>query len=160
MNAYINSILIVAVIGGVVSSLVSSNKLRRHINYIIGLISTLILLSPIVSFITNLDSIKETVNNFISNTISNQALNNTNSIIINTGVEKVCEGVKTLVIDKYNFDEKDICIDIITDTTDISSIRITRICITLKNKATWSDAESIEKYVENYVGCDVLVIKK
>ena len=160
MNAYINSILIVAVIGGVISSLVSSNKLSKHINYIVGLVSTLILLSPIVSFISNMENIKNTINNFISDTISGEALNNTNSLIVNTGVEKIAEGVKTLVIDKYNFDENDVYVNVITDTTDISSIRITRISITLKNKATWSDAENIEKYVENYVGCDVLVIKK
>ena len=160
MNAYINSILIVAVIGGVISSLVSSNKLSKHINYIVGLVSTLILLSPIVSFISNMENIKNTINNFISDTISGEALNNTNSLIVNTGVEKIAEGVKTLVIDKYNFEENDVYVNVITDTTDISSIRITRISITLKNKATWSDAESIEKYVENYVGCDVLVIKK
>lgn len=160
MNAYINSILIIAVVGGVASSLVSSNKLKKHINYIIGLVSTLILLSPIVTFISNIENVKDTINNFISDTISGETLNNTNSLIVNTGVEKISEGVKTLVVDKYNFEETDVYVNVIADTTDISSIRITSICITLKNKATWSDAESIEKYVENYVGCDVYVIKK
>lgn len=160
MSGYISSILVIAVVGGIVTSLVSSSKLKKHISYLIGLASTLVLLSPIATIFSSIDTIKENIESFINNTLTSDALNNTNSLIVTTGIDKISQGIKEVIINKYKFDENEVQIDIKTDSTDITSIKITQICITLTGKATWTDADNIEKTIEDYVGCNVIVKKK
>ncbi|MBQ7788222.1 MAG: hypothetical protein IJ398_01045 [Clostridia bacterium] len=162
MNGYIYTILVVAIIGGIVNSIVSESygSLKKHINYVIGLICVICLIAPLSTLIKNSGEIKESISGFFDNVVNEEYLDSSNSLIVNTGVEKVCLGIKSTVIDKFGFDENDVIVTLETDTQNIDSITITKINIVLSGKASWTDVKNVKDYIENLVGVKADVTRR
>ena len=129
MNAYFNSIISIAVLGGIASSLITSEKLKKYVRYLISLITILIILSPIASMVSNFDSIKYKFESFIENAISGETISKANSIIVSTSLEKITYGIKELIINKYNLNNEEISVEAVVDSSKIESIKITQINI-------------------------------
>lgn len=161
MELYFNSILTISVIGGIITCLLPQNSkgLKKYVQYIVGLICTITLLSPLTSVIGNISGFKNNISDFFDNTLSQDAIDKHNDLILNAGVEKVGEGIKSVLIDKFKFDENDITVKIITNTNDISAIKISKIIIILKNKATWENPNNIKDYLEGMISCEIEIKK-
>ncbi|MBQ8545907.1 MAG: stage III sporulation protein AF [Clostridia bacterium] len=161
MNTYTLTILTVSLVGGIINSLVASNNgLKKYISYIVSLVCVVCLISPIGSLIGNIANIKSNINDYVEEVFSSDAYNNSNSLIINTGKEKVCEGVKEIIKDRYGFDDNEVIVDLELDETNIQAIKIEKINIILTGKASWSDVNTVEEYIKDMVGCDISVKRK
>ncbi|MBO5092687.1 MAG: hypothetical protein J6K52_03905 [Clostridia bacterium] len=162
MNGYIYTILVVAIIGGIVNSIVSESygSLKKHINYVVRLICVICLIAPLSTLIKNSGEIKESISGFFDNVVNEEYLDSSNSLIVNTGVDKVCLGIKSTVIDKFGFDENDVIVTLETDTQNIDSITITKINIVLSGKASWTDVKNVKDYIENLVGVKADVTRR
>ena len=80
MKSYITGILTIAFIGGVVSSLVSNKKqnTKKYINFLIGLISAIILMTPIIKTVKDTAIMKNKITNFIETLTDTDKITNIN----------------------------------------------------------------------------------
>ena len=126
MKVYIYSILILAIISGIIKAITSdfSNSTKKYISFICGIVMILVIITPFASAVSNVGNIKEYVNNVIQNKNYNDKIDQSNSIIINTGREKICEGLKEAIISKFKFDPRDVYVDVEIDKSQISSVKI------------------------------------
>ena len=162
MNTYISTIITVSVISGIISSVISSinDGIKKQINYIIGLICVIVLLSPIISIVNNATEFKNSISNFFESITTEEKINDSNEIIVNTGIEKICQGVKESIVQRFGFDEKEVIVDAELNDTNINSISISKINVVLTGKASWSDVDTVKKYLEDLIGCDASVTRK
>ena len=161
MKAYIITIISVSVIAGIISFLFSTNSsvLKRHINFITGLICAIVFITPIASIAKNSLEIKDSVTSIISG-ISDNDTSLSNKIIVQTSVEKICEGIKNTVINKFSFNENDVSVTATINDKNIEAITIDEIIITLSNDAIWYDDEKIKEYVTDITDCNVFIVRK
>ena len=160
MKAYILTIISVSIICGILSSLLSNNKLKKYVNFIAGLICTIALLSPITAIATNTFKISGSITNFVNNLDVQENVNKSNQIIINKGTEQICQGIKNAVISKFNLSENHVTVKITINDENIDALILKEIIIVLSDSATWSDEIEIKKYVENLIGSKVTIKKK
>lgn len=161
MNKYISSILIISLVGGIVNSLLDNFKdTKKYVNYFLSLIMVICMISPIASLLGNLSTIKENFYNYFDELTNNESLNGNNEIIINTGTEAIIKGIKNTIIENFDFDENEIIVNLETDTTNIEAIKITKINVILTGKASWSDVDTVKKYLENVVGGEISVCRR
>ena len=161
MNTYISTILVSAVIGGIVSSFLpkSGEGIKKHINLIIGLICAIVLLTPIVKVAKNTTFLKDGIDSIIESLDISSTIDKSNEIIVETSIENICNGIKTSICDKYNFKNEDVSVSAVLDKKNIEKIKITKITVTLKNQATWQDEKDVQKYIESLAGCPTEIIK-
>lgn len=161
MNSYINTILSVSVVGGIINSIApTKSNFKKYISYIVGLVCVLCLISPLSTFILNTQGLKESINNFTNNIFIRDEIENANSLIVNTSKDHICNGIKQTLLDKYGFDENEILVELDIDTSNIEAIKIDCVNITLTGKASWSDAKRIEEYLNNLIGTEIEVKRK
>ena len=116
--------------------------------------------SPIFSVIKSTEGIKDNINSFFDEITNNDKLDGLNEIIVNTSTEAVIKGIKNTIIERFDFDENEVFVEIETDKTSIESIKITKIKVILTGKASWSDVETVKEYLANMVGGDVSVTRR
>ena len=162
MTGYLRSIVILAIISGIIKAFFtdSSSNTKKYINFLIGLIMVAVIISPLRDLRAKLNYAKDYITDFSNGIFANDVIDKSNYIIIKSSKEKICEGIKEAVISKYNFDTRDIYVDIVMDTTEISAIKITGVNIILTNRASWSNVDEVKKYTENLVGVRVNVTRK
>ena len=162
MKSYLLTILILAIICGIISSLISetSQGTKKYVNFIMGLIMVITIMLPFKSLAHGASNIKDTINSFFNSVNTQQIIDKSNTVIINSSKENICKGIKNSLISKYGFDEKDVDISLEIDESEISAIKITGVNIVLTGKASWSDLNEISKYMENLVGVSVNVTRK
>ena len=161
MEKYINSIITISVVGGIITTLLpeKSSNLKKYVTYLIGLICALTILSPITSIINNVSNIKNNINDFFNDTFSQEAIDSSNNIIIDTSIDKVSDGIKTTLVNKFKIDSKELDVNIEINNEDISSIKITSITIILRGNATWENENSIKEFLEGIVSCEIKIKK-
>lgn len=162
MNSYIYSIIAVSVVGGIISTLTHGNEsgIKKNINFIIGLICAIILLSPIISLISSKEAIENKINGFFDSMKYEEMIDKSNNLVVNTSIDKVCAGIKATIIDKYKFDEREVYVNAEINDESISSITISKIIVTLTGRASWSDVDTVKEYLDNLVGCNIEVNRK
>ena len=66
MSEYIYSILVISVISGIIKAIISSFNpgIKKQINYLVGLICALAILSPLASLVADITSTQEKINSF------------------------------------------------------------------------------------------------
>ena len=162
MSGYLRSIIILAVISGIIKAFFTdaSTNTKKYINFLTGLVMVVIIISPLKDLRVKINNAKEYISDFSNGIFASDAIDKSNYIIIKSSKEKICEGIKEAVISKYGFDKRDIYVDIIMDTTEISAIKITGVNIILTNRASWSNVDEVKKYTENLVGVKVNVTRK
>lgn len=160
MNAFLKSILILAVISGIINSLVSQASIKKYINYLIGLIMALIILTPLFNILSTFGKVTEYIDDFYHSIRTEEILEGSNSIIVNTSEEKVCSGIKDMIISKFGFDKTDVYVSLECNTSNISSIKITAVNIILTNKASWSDTSAVKAYLDKTIGCKINVTRR
>jgi len=162
MSGYLRSIIILAVISGIIKAFFTdaSTNTKKYINFLTGLVMVAIIISPLKDLRVKINNAREYISDFSNGIFASDVIDKSNYIIIKSSKEKICEGIKEAVISKYGFDKRDIYVDIIVDTTEISAIKITRVNIILTNRASWSNVDEVKKYTENLVGVKVNVTRK
>lgn len=160
MNGLLKSILVLAVISGIINSLVNSGVIKKYVNYFISLIVVLVLLSPLFKILSSFDSIKEYINNFIHSIKTEEIIDNSNELIVNTSEKRVCDGIKEMIISKFNFESTDVYVSLECNKSEISSIKITAVNVILTNKASWSDTDAVKAYLDKAVGCKINVTRR
>lgn len=161
MNTYFNTILTVSLVGGIISSFVPERSgLKKYIGYIISLVIILCLVSPLTSILTSTIQFKESINNFLDKISVSEDIEKSNSLIINSSKEKISNGIKEVIIQKYKFDESEVIVDLILDTEEIDSIRVERVLVTLTGKSSWSDVGAVKEYLNNIIGTETEVRRK
>lgn len=160
MKQYILTILIVSIVGGMLSSLVSNKneQIKKQINFLIGLICALVLLSPLVDIVNNTSKIENKIESFTSQFDSTPNTNIKQDIVITTGIEKIEDSIKYEIVKNYKIKEESVNVDIILN--EEKEITIKSVLITLTNDAIWLDENSIIEFTENLVGVKVTIIKK
>ena len=158
MKNYVSTLLVVSVVGGIVSSLCSSlSNIKKYVNYFVGLIAIICMLSPLVSFVTSIQSTKDYITEYFNSLASEEIINNSNDIIINSGIDSIKEGIKKAVIDKFGFRESDVIIELEIDKSNVEAIKIKKINIILTGEASWSDVDKVKSYLENIIGGNISV---
>jgi len=109
--------------------------------------------------LSNISSLQGSINSFFDETISQNAINQTNSVIIDTGIKSVEDGIKSLLVDKYSLSENEIKVKATINDENITSIKITSIEIRLTKASTWQDSQKIKEYLEGILGCEIKIIK-
>ena len=161
MNAYITSLITISIIGGLLSNLVSSfSSIKKYVNYFIGLIAVICMLSPLISLVKNLSFAKEKINDFFDGIANEEIINNSNNLIITTGIDSVKNGIKNTIIEKFDFDENEVIVELETDQNDIEAIKITKVKVTLTGKASWSDVDKVKEYLIDIIGGEISVVRK
>ena len=161
MNKYINTILTVSIVGGIINSIAPGKLIiKKYVGYIVSLVCILCLISPLINILVNTNNIKEGIKNFTSSIFLKEELQNSNSLIINTGTDYICDGIKQVIIDKYGFDEKDIDIELVLDKTNTEALKIQCVNVFLTGKASWSDANRIEDYLNDLIGTEIEVKRR
>lgn len=161
MSYFLNSILVLAIASGIVSSILcGSETLKRYISYFLSLIMLVVLLTPLFKIFSSFDSIKEYIKDFSHSIKTEEIIDNSNTLIVNTTSERVCKGIKDLVITKFGFDENDVYITLELDEYDISAIKIRCVNVVLTNKASWSDTDKVKEYLDKTVGCQINVTRR
>lgn len=161
MSSYITSLITISIVGGLVCNIVSTFKdIKGIVNYFIGLLAVICLLSPIISFITNINSLKAKINDYFDSFASEEIIDSSNNLIINAGVDSIKAGIKDSIISKFKFDENEVIVEIDTDTSSIEAVSIKKITVILTGKASWNDVDQVKEYLENIIGGSIVVIRK
>ena len=160
MNGYIITLLVISFVGGIINSILPNGGLKKYVKYIISLVCVISLVSPLSSIVLNASSIKDGVTSFVDKIIINDKVEISNSLILNTSAEKISEGIKDTIINKYNFEEKEVFVDVIFNKKNNAAITIDKIEVSLTGKASWSDCERIEEYLKSLTGCNISVKRR
>ena len=162
MKSYIYTILALAVVCGIISSLLSDTNqgTKKYVNFLMGLVMVITIMMPFKNLTYGISNIKNAVNGFFDNIKIQQIIDNSNTVIINSSKENICKGIKNSLLSKYGFNENEVEISLEIDTSEISAIKITGVNIILSGKAAWSDVNEVSKYMENLVGVNVNVTRK
>ena len=161
MKMYINTILTVSLVGGIINTLAPSKSgLKKYVNYITSIVCVLCLISPLTTLLSNTSSLKESINNFVDKIFVVENIDSANSLIVNSSKEKIEEGIKEAIIQKYGFNENEVIVDLILDTNKIDAIKIECVNVTLTGKASWSDTKTVKDYLNNLIGTEIEVKRR
>lgn len=160
MNDFFNAILIFSVISGIISSLIINGAIKKYVNYLIGLIMVLVVMSPVFSVLSSINKIEEYMRDFSHSIKTEELINNSNTLIVNTSEERVCNGIKEMVISKFGFEETDVYISLDLDKAEINAIKIRAVNVVLTNKASWSDTDRVMEYLDKTIGCKINVTRR
>ena len=161
MNAYFNSILTLAIISGIVGSLLSNHKeIKKYVSYFLSLIMILIIMTPLFNILSSFSKIEEYIEDFYHSIKTEEIIENSNSLIVNTTEKNVCDGIKEMIISKFGFDENDVFVSLNCDKSDINAIKINSVNIILTNKASWSDTDKVKEYLDKMIGCEINVTRR
>ena len=161
MKAYVFTVIVVAVISGIVTALLPADdkSVKKQITYVTGLICAFALLSPVVTIAKSASAISQNVEGFVDILNVNEKISQSNKIIIESGREQISNGVKEALISKYNFKEENVTVQVAVNEENVEAVLLEGITVTLKKEATWTDSSKIQQYVEGLVGCPVKIIK-
>ena len=161
MKNYVYTLVVIALIGGIISHLFSSfTKVKKYINFFVGLVAIICMLSPLTSLLNGVTGAKNSLKEYFSNVVNQEAIDSSNQIILNTGVESIKNGVKNTIINKFKFEENEVIVDIDVEKTTSSTITISEIKVTLTGKASWSDVDTVKAYLEDIIGTNISVKRK
>jgi hypothetical protein len=162
MKGYIYTILALAIICGIISSIISDTNqgTKKYVNFLMGLVMVITIMLPFKNLTYGISNIFETVNNFFTDLDTQHLIDKSNTVIINSSKENICKGIKNSLLSKYGFDEDEVEVSLEIDTSEISAIKITGVYIALSGKAAWSNVNDVSKYMENLVGVKVNVTRK
>ena len=113
-----------------------------------------------MSIVSQTDKIKENISSFFEKHFSYESIENTNNLIINTSVERVCDGIKNVLVEKYDIDPSELVVEAHINKENLQAIEIEEIEVYLTGKASWSDTYKIEEYLESLIGCQVSVKRR
>lgn len=161
MKLYVMTIITVSVLGGIVSAMLPKDNsgLKKQVNFVIGLICAIALLSPVVSIAKNAGALTGEIEKAINSLEVKDSISQGNKIIIESGTEQISKGVTEAIISKYGFDTENVSVSLTVNDDKIEAIVLEKITVTLKNEATWTDGNKVKQYVEGLVGCPVQIIK-
>lgn len=161
MKSFAFTVLTASLVGGIINSLVSKkSKVKKYVLFLVTIVCTLSLLQPLIAVLTSVSELKSTVSSFFEGVFIQDKIDSTNDIIIGTSKARIEKGIKDLVIDKYKFDKNEVSVEIILNQDEIDEIKIEKIYVYITGKASWSDADAIEKYLCNMVSSEIEVKRK
>lgn len=161
MGNYISGLIIISIISGLTSNLLSSFcGVKKYVNYYIALVAVICLISPIINAVNNIDGFKGDIKAYFNEIITQNEIDKSNDLILNTGVESIQNGIKSAVLQKYGFDSTEVIVNIEIDKSNIESIKIKGIEVILTGKASWTDVYEVQDYLNSIIGQGVTVIRR
>ena len=161
MKNFAFTVLTASLVGGIINSLVSKkSKVKKYVFFLVTIVCTLSLLQPLITVLSSASELKDAVSSFFEGVLIQDKIDSTNDIIINTSKARIENGIKDLVIDKYKFSENEVAVEIILNQDKIDEIKIEKIYVYISGKASWSDSESIERYLSNMVSSEIEVKRR
>lgn len=161
MKGFTFTLLTASIVGGIINTIISKkSKLKKYVSFIVTLVCTLSLLQPISQIFDSVSELKNSVAGFFESNIISSNINSTNEAIINTSKEKIENGIKELVIQKYKFPENEVAVEIILDDSKIDAIKIEKIYVYISGKSSWSDADTIKNYLSSILSSDIYVKRR
>ncbi len=161
MNDYVYSLLIISLIGGLLTSFLSSfGTVKKYVEYFIGLLIVISFLFPILEVVKNTQETKNNITDFFNSIIQNEQANGTTDLIINSGKDAIIKGIKKEIINEFQLEERDIIVEIELDENNIEAIKITKITVTLTGKASWADVDSVQYHLKKIIGGNIYVTRK
>lgn len=155
------TILASSLVGGIINSLVSKNsKLKKYVLFVVTLVCTLTLISPISSILGDASKLRSSVENFFKGTYTQDKIDAANDLIISTSKQRIEKGIKDLIIQRYKFDSNEVDVDIILNEDEIDSINIEKIHVNISGKAAWSDLENIKRYLEDILSGEITINRR
>ena len=160
MNGYVISIIIVSIVGGIASSLISmtDNRFKKQLSFIISLIYIIVLIAPVKNAINNIKLFSENIDTFISSLNTN--IDYSNNLIINSSIDNISIGIKNELLKEFSLKSDDVKVTIDVNTDNIEAVKIEAIKIFLYNEATWHDEEKIINYLDKLLGCKIIIKKE
>ena len=110
MKGYIYTVLALAIICGIISSIISeaNQGTKKYVNFLMGIIMVITIMLPFKNLTYGISNIKDTVNNFFTNLDTQHLIDKSNTVIINSSKENICKGIKNSILSKYGFDENEV----------------------------------------------------
>ena len=162
MSGYLYSIIVLAVITGILRSVSSDMRsgIKKYVTFLSSLVMVTVIILPFGKITMGITDLRNAISDIYEGILSSNHINNSNSIIIDTGKDKISEGIKEALISKFNFDKKDVYVTVNTDETHINAVKILSVDIVLTNKASWSNVTQVKEYTENLIGVTANVTRK
>ena len=160
MNKYVNTIFITSFISGILLTLTPEGKIKKYVQYVTSLLIVISIVGPFSNLIINITDLKFDLKDYIDDLLVTDKIQISNSLIIHTGSEKISQGIKDVILEKYNFDENEIEVELVLNKENITAIKIEKINVYITGKASWSDACKIEEYLKGLVGGDIYVKRR
>lgn len=160
MKQYIFSIILVSVIASVVSIIAPEGEgggISRHVSLAVGVSLVLVCFAPAVQaveWLRELD-IEAVLPNGEDEREEYESI--FNSTYTDAEVDNLCEGIKSLVSQKYGLDPLSFTVSVRL-TKNGQDKRPERITLTLYGSAIWADTGEIERYLGSLFGCEIVTI--
>lgn len=160
MKQYIITVIIVGVIGSIVSILSPDGEgggLKAHVRLAIGLVLTLVCISPLISLVQTLGELD--VQGFVGEI--DQSDREEYESIFQSGydaaeIENLTEGIKSILRERFDIAADECYVSVVTRTEKGGKRHIERIFINFYGAAIWKNTGEIESYLGELFGCEVV----
>ena len=158
MDRYMKSILACSVISGMVESLFPGTALKKHLHYILSLITFLILLSPFLEVVPSIGGIYDSMENFLTmiEQAEEQGATAGKDLILSYGEGAVQERVKKLLKEKFQANPNEVDAELILG----SEGRPIGITVILSKAATWLEESKVKGYLSEQFGCSIIIRRR
>lgn len=160
MEQYVYSIIIVSIIGSVISLIAPEGEgggLSRYVKLAAGVCVILVCFAPAVEaieWIRGFD-IEAALPDLEDNYEEYESI--FNSAYSDAEVDNLCDGIKTVVAEKYGLDPT--CFTVSVKLSgEGDEKRLARVTLTLYGSAIWADTGEIERYLSMMLGCEIVTI--
>ena len=155
MSAYMSAVLVCAAVTALCAIMAPDNdSISRYIKYISGLVSLAVLLTPLVGVIQSPVPLPQF--NFGTETVGEYDTS-IDEAIISEAERSVSKSMRSTLSDYFNINEDDITVDAVLSRDDPADVRLLTATVTLRHRASWTDAGAVESYIKQNYGKDTEV---
>ena len=151
------SLIIVLISAGLINIFApeGKGKMDKYVKYTVSLAvlaALCIPLKPAIKFVASLAEKDVNIENYIIGEYS-EYTDKTNKLIISENSEKICEGIKKTLFEKFEIPEHECDVELETKKNTECVVNVTKINIFLSGYSLWKDPREIEKYIYGLVNC-------
>jgi len=158
IRTYVYSALIINVIFAVLEAVLPlrKNGFFTHIKYVMGLVLILVIATPLIDALTNVDGILSEMKAFFRSEETDGEVPETDAILKETA-SHVASAIADVLCEEYGLKREDIRIDMVLDADDMSQIRITSVTVQTKELPPLLTSAYLSSYFSRLLGCEVSV---
>ncbi len=160
MKQYIITVVIVGMIGSIVSILSPDGEgggLKSHVRLAIGLVLTLVCVSPLISLVKTLGELD--VQGLVGE-IEGSDREEYESIFQSgydaAEIENLKEGIKAILRERFDIADDECYVSVVTRADNDEKRRLERIFINFYGAAIWKNTGEIESYLSELFGCEIV----
>ena len=160
MKQYIITVIIVGVIGSLVTILSPDGEgggLKSHVRLAVGLVLTLVCISPLISLVQTLGELD--IHGLVGD-IEGSDREEYESIFQSgydaAEIENLKEGIKSILRERFDVTYDECYVSVVTRTDKDGKRDLERIFINFYGAAIWKNTGEIEDYLGELFGCEVV----